>query len=296
MEMGQDTTTTIGESPGRSSAATRPSVSLTENVVALRTRRVTRRRRPTADTFELRPGDIIFGNRLSWMQRIMNVSGDYLGHCGIITERGAGDDLRVIELGPNGVFTRTIDQFVGAYRFFAVGRLRMHTECIRQVVAESERRLAADTMTYSMAACALLETFMLARRFAPARVEDCVNRFGVAAAGRLVERSPDTDITCSGFVYECVLDVCDRCRPRIAWPTRDRIPPWEAAPWLTDVVPTRGQRPTQDHDALRTLLMPFDLWSSLEFDVKWVVRGDTATVIHDHFDDDPSPISMPIAS
>lgn len=307
METRQDTKTPNTESQHATPAVSASVARSAHNVVALDTRSVLRGRRPDAATFGLRAGDIIFGNRLSWMQRIMNVSGDYLGHCGIVApadrdgdseERTTArdEDLRVIELGPSGVFTRTIEQFVGAYRFFSVGRLRMHPRCIERVVTESERRLVADEMTYSMAACTLLEAFMLARRYAPERFEEHVNRFGVAAADRLVRQSPSTDITCSGFVYECVLEACELCRPQVTWPTRRRVPPWQAAPWLTDVVPVRAVRPRQNHDALRTLLMPYDLWAALPFDVKFVVRGDTATVIHDHFDDDPSPISMPIAS
>jgi hypothetical protein len=108
-------------------------------------------------------------------------------------------ELSIIELGPDGCFTRSFETFTKAYRFHAFGRPQMHPHCLAAVVRVAKHHLHAGELTYSMSACSLLEAFMLARRYAPQRAECGINRFGTRAAARLVERSASTDVTCSGF-------------------------------------------------------------------------------------------------
>lgn len=234
-------------------------------------------------------GDLIFGNRLSWMQGVMNVSGDFLSHIGIVAV--VDGELSVIELGPGGCFTRSYEVFTKAYRFHALARPQMHPQCLAEVVRVAKRHLQTRELTYSMNACSLLEVFMLARRYSPQRAEEGINRLGVRAASWLVKRSPATDVTCSGFVYECLSAACSQCRPMVTWPTRERVAPWCAAPSLTDVRASRSDRGTQQPEVVRTLITPYDLWAAVQYQFKLVVDDDLATLIQDDLDD-PSPMSI----
>jgi len=240
-------------------------------------------------------GDIVFGNRLSWMQRIMNVSGDYLSHCGIVVR--IDGRLAVIEVGPDGCFNRTLEDFVAAYRFTAYLRPRMHPACLDQVVAAACVELDRGDATYSMAACWLLEVFMLGRRYLPAQCEPLLNRLGSAAAGRLVDQSDPSDVTCSGFLYDCLQTACGRCRPELSWPARRRTPPWKMSPWLTDVRanPT-DSAPPQRPEITRALIMPYDLWAAVPFERKVVVDQGHTTVIVDFVNTDSPSHQFVIAS
>jgi hypothetical protein len=240
-------------------------------------------------------GDIIFGNRLSWMQRVMNVSGDYLSHCGIIAR--VDGQLAVIEVGPGGCFSRTLEDFVAAYRFIAYLRPRMHPACLRQVVEAATSELDRREATYSNAACWLLEAFMLGRRYLPAACEPLLNRLGNAAASWLVDRSESSDVTCSGFLFDCLSAACDRCRPQLSWPVRPRTSPWIMAPWLTDVRSNPPDPASKQHPQVtRALIMPYDLWAAIRFDHKVVVDNGQTTVIVDYVDTESLGHPLVIAS
>lgn len=244
---------------------------------------------------ELAEGDLIFGNRLSWMQRVMNISGDFLTHVGVVAL--VEDEIAVIELGPQGCFTRTVDEFTSRYRFYAFGRPSMHAACVRRVVASAQDDLRRADRTYSMAACCLLEAFMLARRLFPERFESRLNSLGRRMTRWFLRWVSSTDVTCSGFVYELLQSApCRHCRPDLSWPTRPRVSPLDQAPWLSDVRPHDCVQPEMRHDVVRTLVMPYDLWSALRYDFKVIVRDGVTTVVVDNFDGDPDPTTVQIAS
>jgi hypothetical protein len=210
-------------------------------------------------------GDIIFGNRLSRMQRVMNVSGDYLSHCGIIAR--VDGRLAVIEVGPGGCFSRTLEDFVAADRFIAYLRPRMHPACLRQVVEAATSELDRREATYSNAACWLLD------------------------------RSESSDVTCSGFLFDCLSAACDRCRPQLSWPVRPRTSPWIMAPWLTDVGSNPPDPASKQHPQVtRALIMPYDLWAAIRFDHKVVVDNGQTTVIVDYVDTESLGHPLVIAS
>jgi hypothetical protein len=225
-------------------------------------------------------GDMLFGNRLSTLQAVMNVSGDLITHSAIV---GLVDgQLRAIEMGPKGCTSRLIEDFCSAYRFVGLGRLAMDDCCVDRVASAAENHFANKSLAYSWRSCALLEVVSLLRRGLPARAEELVVAGGLRLAQSSAARHGQHKVTCSGFVSMCVDAACTACRPPLVWPSRRRPVPFRGAPSVTDVRPAERE-PLDDslQDAVRVLTMPSDLWVSTPFAFKAVLQDGRQTLLFD---------------
>ena len=142
-------------------------------------------------------GDLLFGNRLSPMQRAMVVSGDPWTHSALV---GAVDgELRTIEIGPAGCFSRSLEEFADAYRFVGHARLAMGEHCVDAVATVAETALQAGRLTYSYRTCAVIEAAALARRLLPGRLEARVVGRTIDSAASHARRLDPSAVTCSGL-------------------------------------------------------------------------------------------------
>lgn len=232
-----------------------------------------------AHPFEVRRGDVLFGNRLSPLQRVMVLSGDPWTHSALVGR--VDGDLRTIEMGAHGCFSRTVEEFSAAYRFVGHARLDMGPACVAAVAARAERELAAGRLRYSWPACALLESVALARRISPASWEERIVRWGVRAASAHTRRASPDAVTCSGFVARCLAAACEACRPTLAWPARDRVAPWRGGATATDVRPGSASTAASSPAVLELLSTPSDLWVAACLGVRSVVRPGLTTVLVD---------------
>lgn len=228
---------------------------------------------------EFRRGDLLFGNRLSSLQAVMNVSADPWTHSAIVGRVGGA--LATIEVGPKGCFSRSIADFVAAYRYVGLGRLQMDPECVDAAACEAEERLKHLDLAYSWYACALVEAAALARRFGTRNHEGRLVEVARRLADRLDERQGPRLVTCSGFVAQCVDAACAGCWPAPNWPYRSRIVPWRAPTTVTDLRPGARIQGVCSRAASRLLTSPSDLWVSVPFEYRSVIRADLTTVLLD---------------
>jgi hypothetical protein len=236
---------------------------------------------------EFRRGDLLFANRFSWVQAVMNLSADPWTHCAVVGD--VGGELRTIEVGPKGCFSRSIADFVNAYRYVGLGRLKMTETCIGEVAGEAERTLIEQDATYSWSACVLTASAGLTIRVAPKSSETTVVRFTLNLADRMCRRHDPRSLTCSGFVVRCIEAAGERCcRPELRWPCRERIAPWRAAATVTDLRSSSKARVHSRADAIRVLTKPSDLWVLVPFEFRSVTRPDMTTILVDLTDSSTS--------
>lgn len=228
----------------------------------------------------VRRGDLLFGNRLSPLQRVMVLSGDPWTHSAVVGS--VGGELRTIEMGPHGCFSRSVEAFVSAYRFVGHARLDMGRPCVAAIAARAEQELELGRLRYSWQACALLELVALARRIAPAGWEEPIVRSGARVAAAYTGRATTDAVTCSGFVARCLSAACPACRPRLRWPARDRVPPWRGGATATDVRPGSAVAwPSREQAVLELFTAPSDLWVADGVGVRTVVHPGLTTVLVD---------------
>ena len=241
-------------------------------------------------TLGLQRGDLLFGNRLSWMQRIMVLTGDPWTHAAIVGE--VDGELTVIEMGAKkGIASRSIERFVSAYRYYGVARLAMSQDCIDLVATEAEQQLRSPQLRYLMSTCALLEGVSAGRRFIPAAFEGRIVNAAQHEAQRLLDKHGPNIANCAGFVSHCLGAACPGCRPDLAIPARPRLSLLRGATTVTDLCAAPAPTPLAVGGAIAALLTaPADLWVAPLFDVREVVHGDVSTTI---FDDRTNPFSLP---
>lgn len=231
------------------------------------------------DRIDLRRGDLLFGNRLSSMQAVMNVSADPWTHSAVVGQ--VGKDLATIEVGPRGCFSRSISDFIAAYRFVGVGRLAMAASCVDSVASKAEQELIDQRISYSWSACAVIEASALARRFLPAASSTWVDRHTLHVADLVGSRGRADALTCSGFVARCLGAACSQCRPVYRWPCRDRIAPWSRPKSVTDLRASSRLDSNRDAATIVRLASPSDLWVLAPFEFRCVVKHDLTTILVD---------------
>jgi hypothetical protein len=229
---------------------------------------------------DFHPGDLIFGNRLSLVQRLNTLSGDSLTHGGVIADiEGA---IRVIEFGARGCFSRSIDEFTSAYRFVAHGRLDISPVCRRAIADEARRLLSSKELRYSWLTVGMIGILSLARRTSPAAMERLVIQISTLVATRVLRHLGHDKVTCSGFVARCVDAACDSCQPELEWPARPRTAPWRGCVTATDAVAgTANSWATKNHKLASKMSTPSDLWVSFRYVFRAVVRRDGNTLLFD---------------
>jgi hypothetical protein len=235
---------------------------------------------------EFRRGDLLFANRLSSVQALMNLSADPWTHCAVVGQ--VDGELRTVEVGPRGCFSRSIADFVKAYRYVGLGRLDMTERCIASVAAEAERSLADQDVLYSWPACFLTGIAGLTRRLSPTSASASIIRSALGLADRMSRQHDPRSLTCSGFVVRCIEAACGGCRPELQWPCRERIAPWRAAVTVTDLRGSSTSGSRCRAEAVRLLAMPSDLWVSVPFEFRSVTRPDMTTVLFDLTDSSTS--------
>lgn len=199
------------------------------------------------------PGDLLVSYRISRYQRISNVSGDPITHVAILDVR-AGRAV-TSEMGPAGVFERTLEKFAERYDWFAVVHLDATPGQRGVIVASAHRALAEQRLRYSHAQAVGVGTYAFARHWLPlgGRALSWVTRVWVRLAYRA---NGGVRMTCSGFVAQCFVPagvieamvLPTRHRPtgfgrvQIAdlrlWEKSARRPSLAAGPWAVIVSPT----------------------------------------------------------
>jgi hypothetical protein len=112
------------------------------------------------------PGDLLFGNRLSAVQMVLNLSADQWTHVALVVDPGRSrHQLRTAELGPRGCLSRTVDEFRLAYRSVGLARPAMGPACRHRVLDAARLHLDVGDVTYSWRYCMLVGGAGLARRF-----------------------------------------------------------------------------------------------------------------------------------
>lgn len=224
------------------------------------------------------PGDVIFGNRLSAVQRLNTLSGDSLTHTGIVVS-GAGG-LRVVELGARGCFSRPLGKFVSAYRVTAVGHTAVSAPCRARIVERAQQLDETKAIRYSWGNVGLAGSMALARRMVPEGLQPRWIPLSLRIAERIVARIERDSTTCSGLVVFCLEAACDNCRPYVSWPMRPRDRPWRGCTTPTDAV--RSDRAGAATGRLaRALVTPSDLWVAPCFPERVVSSASGPVVIVD---------------
>ena len=245
------------------------------------------RQRCESDAFVPQQGDLVFGNRLSWVQMAQNLAADQWTHAALVVE--LGNELCVIEFGPKGCVTRSLADFRRAYRFIGFARPIASQPCRDRLVSWARDQLGRQA-TYSWLHFAVVGFSSLARRLAPERSAPLVERVSRDAADRVDARNPDA-MLCSSFIWDGLMQICESCRPHVAWPARDRVVPWRARPSVTDVDHRGSSGPCGAGDrAARLLANPSDIWVAGGYELKVVLDGDHATALLD-LRSDPRPSS-----
>lgn len=222
-----------------------------------------------------RPGDVVFGNRLSAVQRLNTLSGDSLTHGGVLVLREGS--LHVAELGARGCFFRPLEDFQAAYRMIGIGHSRMSDLCRERVAARALEIVEEQQLRYSWTNVGLAGTMALARRLVPESVQPAWIRASTRVAGRILDRIDEQEVTCSGLVAHCWSAACDNCRPYLAWPVRPRVRPWRGATTPTDARRAECAESVVGRVAA-ALSTPSDLWVATIFPVRTVI-GHRSTVV-----------------
>ncbi|MCP3988457.1 MAG: hypothetical protein GY724_05270 [Actinomycetia bacterium] len=237
-------------------------------------------------TIDPRPGDLLFGNRLSSVQMVMNLSADQWTHVALVVDtdgsdsnRGSGDGLRTAELGPRGCLSRTVSDFRAAYRYVGLARPMMGPGCRHRVVSNARLQLEVGDVTYSWRYCMLVGGAALARRFAPAAAEPQVIEAGRRVALELEQRVALTDATCSSFIAALLNEACGTCRLGVQWPSRQRVPPWRPRPSVTDVAPASPLTSDATEPPTPHLIAPSDLWVADGYELRAVIESDSTTLL-----------------
>lgn len=248
----------------------------------------------TPRCFDPQPGDVVFGRRPSWVQHLLGLAGDFLSHCGVVVD--IGGERRVAEFGPQGAFSRPLDEFFSAYELNGYLRLNAHATCREAVATSARERLARNEWTYCWSAGVLLDAGLVVRRYLPSSLDPRLSELVLGLARKLHQRGGDRSITCAGFVLDCVGDTCADCRSVIGWPSRDRVPGWRTSPSITDAWRRRLVGEVPDGALVRLLVSPFDLWVSLSAEFRVVVDEGVTTVIVDHLDSPPPATPVALAA
>lgn len=217
-------------------------------------------------------GSVILGRRVSAVNSHLRAIGEPATHCAIVdTVPGRPGEFRTIELGPDGVFFRSIADFVVAYDRTAVLEPKISREC-RGVVVDAAR---TATTEYSWTFCSLIELSGLSRRFGPGSADHALVRRTIGFARALRAQHGDGVETCSGFVAACLATACSSCRPVLQWPARRLPPRRQAARGLGELFePDRHVAATEDESVARVLVTPGDLWVSVPARRRLVREGD----------------------
>lgn len=230
----------------------------------------------THDVPAPRPGDVVFGNRLSPVQRLNTLSGDSLTHCGVVVM--IDGQLQVAELGARGCFFRPLPAFRAAYRVTGIGHSAMSDECRNRFAARAIEVVEQQALRYSWANVGLAGTMALMRRMVPDSAQAAWIKSSTRVAARLLDRVDSHAVTCSGLVVHCFGAACDNCRPYLVWPHRQRVAPWRGATTPTDardgVVPesVMGR-------VAHALSTPSDLWVATTFPQRTVLDARATVLI-----------------
>ncbi len=209
-------------------------------------------------------GDVLFGNRPCSVQTLMTMAGEQWTHVALVIN---GDDgPRTVELGPQGMLTRSTAEFIETYRAVGLARPRGSDLCRQAMTTAAVLHLELDVLDYSWPHCVVIGSTAMLQRLAPKRGRHHIARTGLHAAQRLNGSQTGSGArrpaTCSSLIVDLFDARCERCRPVLRWPSRSPQRPWEARPSPTDVVGLDGPPPlsTGRAAAATKLATPADIW------------------------------------
>ena len=179
----------------------------------------TLRVRRTNSTITPQAGDLLFGHRRCTVQAVFDLAGEQWTHIAVVTNGDTNDEsasqademarLRTVELGPQGVFSRPVADFLGRYRWIGIARPEMSPECRALVVGAARVHLNVRNIRYSWSHIVVSGSTSIVRRLTPAAMETQVLSTGLGTATRMVDA---TAATCSSFITD-LLDTCVRALP-----------------------------------------------------------------------------------
>lgn len=220
------------------------------------------------------PMDILVGVRNNTAGRLIQAVGEPWTHVAITL-----DGRNTFEIGPDGVFTRTVEAFRRKYRAFGIARPSMSLLCAERVVAKFDE-IRRSMPSYSWTKCLLMELAGALRSTLPAVLEPTA----VAISRRLSSWSApllaDTLTTCSLLIDQGLRAACEACWPRLAWPTRRRIPFADQQADVTEVRPD-PEWAVRDKPVIDPLVWPADIWTNDAFGFRVVERRGEAVLIVD---------------
>ncbi len=239
-----------------------------------------------ADSLTPERGTILFGNRLSSVQKANNVAKLPWTHVAIVGD--VAGSLATIELGPRGVFSRSIDEFRSAYRYTGEALLAGDERCRSQVATVAEGYLASGTIRYSWSSCALIGAASLLRCVMPSVLEPVTIAAVEFASRALSGILPANAMSCSAFVLQCIASACKTCTPKPVWPRCSAVRLWASMPTVTDLDSEAPRALIADPGLVQLLTNPSDLWVGCRWSAKAVHKPNKTTLIIDHRTD-PSP-------
>ncbi|MEM9135713.1 MAG: hypothetical protein AAF962_14085 [Actinomycetota bacterium] len=196
-----------------------------------------------------------------------------------------GDDgLRTVELGPKGMLTRSVDEFIDAYELVGLARPRGSTTCRRAMTTAARLRLEFDDVEYSWSRCVIIGSTAILQRLAPDGSRSHIARGGLRAVDRFTQTA-STDATkrpatCSSMIVDLLDARCDACRPLIRWPARSAVRPWEGRPSAADVVGLDGAPPLpRTSNRPSKMATPADIWVADGFSFRAVTDRARTTLI-----------------
>jgi len=223
------------------------------------------------ETPNLHAGDLLFGYREFWIQGIQSINAEPWTHSAIVVDDGPS--LRTIELGREGVISRSLDQFEASYSKVGILRPDFCATCIAQAT-DFARSIEQDPLIkFGSSQCVAIACVGLARRVMPKAL---VARFERAMFVRLAPQSGGPTLTCSSFVSLCA-SAATCCGYESVWPTRGSVPAWRSGPSATDLHRTTPR--TYDGVPGHPLITPSDIWVDTPARFRWVEEPSGRTTL-----------------
>lgn len=232
------------------------------------------------------PGDVLFGNRPCSVQTIMTIAGEQWTHVAVVI--GGDDGPRTVELGPKGMLSRPVDEFIDRYRQVGLARPRGSDHCRQAMNTAALLHLQLDLLAYSWERVAIIGSTAIAQRLAPDASRRRIAHTGLRAADRFRRASSSSPTagakrpaTCSSLIVDLFEARCTLCRPRVEWPARSAVRLWDSRPSPADVVGLDGPPPLAATRSARPNKMatPADIWVAEGFAFRAVTDHNRTTIV-----------------
>lgn len=201
-----------------------------------------------------RCGDLVAGYRLSRYQRISNIFGDPWSHIAILVV--ADGVPTTLEVGPQGVFTRTLVEFAEAYERICIAHLDVSKKMRSVIVASALRRRDESSVRYSSLYCVVIGASGLLRWMVPRIAEGSIERITLVAATAASGVLGDRSAQCAGFIAQTLDEALPNWREP-AWPVR-QAGRGSTNTWRSPRA-TREERATRRRRTVNALTSPSDL-------------------------------------